>query len=559
MPFPSVFGSLWTPHRAAAWTALFLFLLTASAYFCGVNAKRALQHAVFIVPFIALWLLSLPARSNESRSGWQKVCLAAAVVGLLLAFIDAALRAFLYQTYSAEPMSTFVLESAANTNLDEDLGFLATEWTGALLGTLLSLAALTAALFVMHLASKTSSDNAMASGWGWWFWRFWMLLFASVCILSWAKPSWRIHYPPIFWSKWMESVAGMQSIWMKADQHEAAEITEARSVLLDASPAPRTIVLVIGESTTRDDWSLYGYSRDTTPKLKALESKDSNLGTFRQAWSVDASTISAFRSMFTFPVPQSAGDGRINLFALFSAAGWTVHWISNQDDIAIQTQYAVFASEAQFINRMTGRSSASMDLNVLPTFKQALADPAPRKLIVVHLIGAHPHYALRFRDSDEIDWGHDQVIQNLNHLDRSPWVVAARNQYDWAMRYQDEVLSELFHLSKNAQASAKSPLDWIFLSDHGQELGDTANRAGHSQTALSSYRIPFLIWSSERSFNPYENRPFRADFLSPLLLELAGINWKGEDPRQVLIADDYSWMKPHLPIQDPQMPSSDTP
>lgn len=129
MPFPSVFGSLWTPHRAAAWTALFLFLLTASAYFCGVNAKRALQHAVFIVPFIALWLLSLPARSNESRSGWQKVCLAAAVVGLLLAFIDAALRAFLYQTYSAEPMSTFVLESAANTNLDEALGFLATEWT----------------------------------------------------------------------------------------------------------------------------------------------------------------------------------------------------------------------------------------------------------------------------------------------------------------------------------------------------------------------------------------------------------------------------------------------
>ena len=200
MSFPSVFGFLWTPHRAAAWTALFLFLLTASAYFCGVNAKRALQHAVFIVPFIAFWLLSLPVRSNEPRNRWQKVCLAAAVVGLLLAFIDAALRAFLYQTYSAEPMSTFVLESAANTNLDEALGFLATEWTGALLGTLLSLAALTAALFVMHLASKTSSDNTMASGWRRWFWRFWMLLFASVCILSWAKPSWRIHYPCLLYT-----------------------------------------------------------------------------------------------------------------------------------------------------------------------------------------------------------------------------------------------------------------------------------------------------------------------------------------------------------------------
>ena len=81
----------------------FFFAVLASAYFCGVNAKRALQHAVFIVPFIALWLLSLPARSNKSRSGWQKVCLAAAVVGLLLTFIDAALRSFSSSTYSANP------------------------------------------------------------------------------------------------------------------------------------------------------------------------------------------------------------------------------------------------------------------------------------------------------------------------------------------------------------------------------------------------------------------------------------------------------------------------
>ena len=38
----------------------------------------------------------------------------------------------------------------------------------------------------------------------------------------------------------------------------------------------------------------------------------------------------------------------------------------------------------------------SLDGELLDCIQEALADPAERKFIIVHLLGAHPHYRLRF-------------------------------------------------------------------------------------------------------------------------------------------------------------------
>ncbi|MBN0466987.1 sulfatase-like hydrolase/transferase, partial [Pseudomonas aeruginosa] len=48
--------------------------------------------------------------------------------------------------------------------------------------------------------------------------------------------------------------------------------------LVDANgDTPRTLVLVIGESTSRKHMSLYGYPRETTPQLDALKAANRNL------------------------------------------------------------------------------------------------------------------------------------------------------------------------------------------------------------------------------------------------------------------------------------------
>jgi heptose-I-phosphate ethanolaminephosphotransferase len=50
-------------------------------------------------------------------------------------------------------------------------------------------------------------------------------------------------------------------------------------------------------------------------------------------------------------------------------------------------------------NNKPGRSSNSLDEILLPSYENALKDSHPRKLIVLHMLGAHPHYRLRYPKS----------------------------------------------------------------------------------------------------------------------------------------------------------------
>lgn len=206
---------------------------------------------------------------------------------------------------------------------------------------------------------------------------------------------------------------------------------------------------------------------------------------------------------------------------------------------------------------MSGRTSVSLDGSVLAPFAAALQDPAPKKLIVVHLIGAHPHYALRYPASFAPDWGDDQISKHLKKLGRYPWVIISRNQYDAAMRYQDEVLYQLLTTTRENALLTGTPTDWLFLADHGQETGDFINRAGHSTQTPSGFRIPLLFWSSDDAPHMAANRPFRADGLSPLLLSLAGIHWLREKPAENFASRDYRWRRPAISAHDPELPPSE--
>lgn len=551
MSLKTFLSPLWTPRRSAAIAAFCLVFFTAAVYLGGTNWKRALQHALFVIPFIGLWLISL-SEAFDARPRLRQALRILAALGFLASYADAAVRGFIKHLYQAEPFSTFVLEAVANTSPSESFEFIASEAASMLFWLGVFAAASAGAFLIARFGSRGASG--IHSRWGRWLWRFWLFFFAFFAVHGWNQLAWRIHMPPVFWMKWVNSVNGMQAKWLEASRNAGQALEFASETLISASDAPRTIVLVVGESTSRDAWSLYGYARNTTPQLCAIEAEDKRFAVIEDAWSVDSSTVPAFRSMFTLPSGSAEENQRLNLFALFAAAGWRIHWISNQDDMAIQMQYARFAAEADFINRMTGRSSASMDMRVLPEFIDALADPAPRKLIVVHLIGAHPHYDLRSESADRKDWGEDAVATRLEALDRSPWVVAQRNLYDWAMCYQDSVLHALIEHAMTAQKQSGEPLDWLFIADHGQELGETDNRLGHSPSALTSYRIPFLAWSSAKDLTELEKRPFRSDRLSPLLLALAGISWKGQNPEEVLTSDRYAWVPPALPVKDPDMP-----
>lgn len=151
-----------------------------------------------------------------------------------------------------------------------------------------------------------------------------------------------------------------------------------------------TVVLVIADSINRDNMSIYGYKRATTPHLASqLRGLDGEMLMLRNAWSVDASTLPALGNIFGFGQPD-AQDAQ-HLLAVARAAGYKVWWISNHDDLGIEQQHARVADIQDFANRQPGRTSSSLDGELLDNLQRALADATPQKLIVVHLLGAHPH------------------------------------------------------------------------------------------------------------------------------------------------------------------------
>ena len=191
----------------------------------------------------------------------------------------------------------------------------------------------------------------------------------------------------------------------------------------------------------------------------------------------------------------------------------------------------------------------SFDEKVIPELKNALSQNYRKKLIVVHLIGLHPHFALRFPKGTKATWNKDDdVSRSLKEMGRSQRTLILKEQYNLGMLYQDKIISETLLITKDA--AKNTPCDWIYLSDHGTESGNRGDFVGHSSKTLGGYTIPLLFWSNKKKLAQKRelliNRPFRADWLSFLLLDLAGIKCKFSFDNKSWLDQDYRWSEPEI-------------
>ena len=135
--------------------------------------------------------------------------------------------------------------------------------------------------------------------------------------------------------------------------------------------------------------------------------------------------------------------------------------------------------------------------------------------------------------------------RQLQDAGRSAWTREARQQYDAALLYHDGVLSDLLK-SLREGAGSGTRAAWMYLSDHGQEVGHELDRAGHSATTAAGYRIPALIWRSEPADAAAAQRPFRADWAAWTVADLLGLQWPGQDATRNVLDPGYRWQPPRL-------------
>jgi heptose-I-phosphate ethanolaminephosphotransferase len=536
--------------RPAVGAFVAILLVVVSAIAWGHDGARAVQLVLLALPGLA-WLL-WPVSGLRAR----RVRAVAVATWAMLFVADGIVRGHVWHAFEAAAHSSHVISAIANTSPRESAEF-ATMYAPAIAA---STAALLAALVMVVLAARRSvrAGTALAAAPFGPRPRRWLTgLLALVLLtgtLAYASKPWRRWHPLPFWVGWAQDVRDLRASW--ADQARSRDAIRERARqggARRASDAPATVVLVLGESVNRDNLQLYGYPRATSPRLAALKHQlQDAMVVLRHAWSTEPGTLAALQSMLLMHEPGTRHPQ--HLLALAQAAGYKVWWISNHDDLGIEQLHARMADEVHLLNRTPGRATATLDEVTLPVFGQALADPTPHKLIVLHLLGAHPHYKLRRPEGpNRFALPDDAVQRELRTRGRPDWLRDLRDEYDAALHYHDEIMSRSLEMTRDAASGGYAA--WVYVSDHGQEVAHEVDRAGHSETTAAGYRIPALVWQNQaRRPMPHDValRPFRADWAGWTLTHLLDLHWPGRSDSRDVLDPSYVWTAPRLraPVHD---------
>jgi heptose-I-phosphate ethanolaminephosphotransferase len=298
----------------------------------------------------------------------------------------------------------------------------------------------------------------------------------------------------------------------------------------------QTLVVIIGESLTRRHMSLYGYGRNTNVLLSR---KDSSLAVYDDVVSPQVHTIPVIRKVMTFLERNHADyfSKRPSLFELFNRAGYETYFISNQPyGGRYETSYDLLLTQAKHQHNPSLQKKP--DGVIFPYLQEALGDKKKNKLIVIHLMGNHMAYIFRYpKEYDVFHNDSDDFIQSKAKY-MTPEAVKTIDRYDNSVRYNDFVISNIIRFAK----ASNNPSAVVYFSDHGEEVYDLRDFAGHAYEKVSSYmcEIPFLVWRSP-SFANYRTdlafdskRPFStADFLYSIT-DLAGLRYENFDASRSL-------------------------
>ena len=369
----------------------------------------------------------------------------------------------------------------------------------------------------------------------------------------------------------MEPVAPWQLVMGYVKYRKALSNAENRLLASDKPPlealvdsnadTPNTLVLVIGESTNSRRMGIYGYYRDTTPKLKAMSDE---LLVFDQVYASRPYTVESLAQALSFAdqLQPNLHLEKPTLVDVMKQAGYRTYWITNQQTQTqrntLLTTFSKQADEQIYLNNNRSQNSAQYDEVVFRPFEDLLNRSESKKFILIHLIGTHRAYRYRYPDAFKI-FDDDE--------DLPPWVRKKRhrreyNEFDNSIVYNDFVVASLIEQMKKSGQNGYL----VYFSDHGEEVYDYPHHlfAGRDEAAPTPamYSVPFLVWRSESwkrnnridvSYDTTRRIYSLSDFLFTWM-DLAGIRFSGFEPGKSIIS---RWYKPGpVLIGNPEKPEA---
>lgn len=286
-------------------------------------------------------------------------------------------------------------------------------------------------------------------------------------------------------------------------------------------------VLVIGESETRDHMSCYGYNRNTTPWMSSML-EDKNFIQFNRAWSCANDTVSALTYALTNKNQYNniSLNEAVSIIDVANAAGYDTVWLSNQVQYGFaDTPITAIAAEAKqqiFIHDRVGSMKDGRYLDLPDYFDEKLIPqlqdlkPTSKMLIVIHLMGSHYSYKVRY--PAEYNIYDDTTAENQDI-----------NCYDNTIIYTDYVLKELFA----ALTEWPNFKAMLYFSDHGEGIDAHVGHDSNKYTPQMT-RIPMWIYLSNQYKNQHEeksiqminssNKTFTNDLIFNTMLDIMNVD-----------------------------------
>ncbi len=239
-------------------------------------------------------------------------------------------------------------------------------------------------------------------------------------------------------------------------------------------------ILIIGESSRPDFWSLYGAGENTTPFVNKVPKKY-----------ITNFIAPAINTTLSVPRLLAVTDrNRVfhpenNIVALANSGGVKTYWFSTQGYMGkysnSTSQIADFASRKKFFK------AYSDDFLLLPELKNACAEKG-RKFIVLHTIGSHVPVKKRVEN-----YKSNLTLTYNSHA----------NAYLKSIEKTDQFIKEVYEILKNQEES----FSIIYVSDHGSNIVKDGGNFKELRSSLfkQTYVVPFLqIDSTARATVKYD-------------------------------------------------------
>lgn len=304
-------------------------------------------------------------------------------------------------------------------------------------------------------------------------------------------------------------------------------------------------VMVIGETGRAQDWQLFGYSRETTPRLC---STDSLIG-FSRALTESNTTHKSVPMLMSTLSAETFDSiyGRKCVISAFKEAGFRTAFLSMQRrNRSFIDFFGMEADTTDFIRERSAADAILYDADLFDATRQLVESAdTPKLFVVLHTYGSHFNYRERYPQDFAYFVPDDAPEASLRYRERLV------NAYDNSIRYTDNLLGTLICY---LDSLPDTDCAMIYASDHGEDIFDYGSGRFLHASPVPSYHqlhVPMVLWMSGnyRAHHPekwtvaHSHRDINvstSESMANTLLDVAGVTTPYCDLTKSLASASYT-------------------